>query len=95
MHLADGKDHVVRRIHFPGVDGLPAPCGCLERISGKGVPSSNFRYCSAWAKHGVVQEAIRAIKAKYPDFYVITDVCMCEAELDCFVTVALQNMIHD
>ncbi len=29
---------------------------------------------SAWAKHGVVQEAIRAIKAKYPDFYVITDV---------------------
>ena len=33
---------------------------------------------SAWAKHGVVQEAIRAIKAKYPNFYVITDVCMCE-----------------
>lgn len=26
----------------------------------------------------MVQEAIRAIKAKYPDFYVITDVCMCE-----------------
>lgn len=33
---------------------------------------------SAWDEHGVVQEAIRAIKAKYPDFYVITDVCMCE-----------------
>ena len=33
---------------------------------------------SAWAEHGVVQEAIRAIKARYPDFYVITDVCMCE-----------------
>ena len=33
---------------------------------------------SAWDAHGVVQEAIRAIKAKYPDFYVITDVCMCE-----------------
>ncbi|MFR6042418.1 MAG: porphobilinogen synthase [Dysosmobacter welbionis] len=27
---------------------------------------------------GVVQEAIRAVKAKYPDFYVITDVCLCE-----------------
>ena len=26
----------------------------------------------------MVQQAIRAIKAKYPDFYVITDVCMCE-----------------
>src|SRR5699024_5588087 len=33
---------------------------------------------SAWAETGVVQQAIRAIKAKYPDFYVITDVCMCE-----------------
>ena len=33
---------------------------------------------SAWAEHGVVQEAIRAIKAQHPDFYVITDVCMCE-----------------
>lgn len=33
---------------------------------------------SAWAERGVVQEAVRAIKSKYPDFYVITDVCMCE-----------------
>ena len=33
---------------------------------------------SAWAKKGVVQEAIRAIKKTFPDFYVITDVCMCE-----------------
>ena len=33
---------------------------------------------SAWAERGVVQEAVRAIKLKYPDFYVITDVCMCE-----------------
>jgi porphobilinogen synthase len=28
--------------------------------------------------HGIVQLAIRAIKAHDPDFYVITDVCMCE-----------------
>lgn len=33
---------------------------------------------SAWAENGVVQRAIQAIKAAYPDFYVITDVCMCE-----------------
>lgn len=33
---------------------------------------------SAWDDQGVVQQAIRAIKEKYPDFYVITDVCMCE-----------------
>lgn len=33
---------------------------------------------SAYHPDGVVQQAIRAIKEKYPDFYVITDVCMCE-----------------
>jgi porphobilinogen synthase len=33
---------------------------------------------SAYAEYGVVQEAIRAIKQLDPDFYVITDVCMCE-----------------
>lgn len=33
---------------------------------------------SAWDENGVVQQAIRRIKAQYPDFYVITDVCMCE-----------------
>ncbi len=33
---------------------------------------------SAWDSNGVIQQAIRKIKAKFPDFYVITDVCMCE-----------------
>ena len=33
---------------------------------------------SAWDEHGVVQEAVRVIKKQYPEFYVITDVCMCE-----------------
>ncbi|MCL2324769.1 MAG: porphobilinogen synthase [Actinomycetia bacterium] len=29
-------------------------------------------------EHGIVQEAIRAIKKHDPEFYVITDVCLCE-----------------
>ncbi len=33
---------------------------------------------SAWDPEGVIQKAIRIIKKAYPDFYVITDVCMCE-----------------
>ncbi|HEY9854764.1 MAG TPA: porphobilinogen synthase [Stenomitos sp.] len=32
----------------------------------------------AWDHNGIVQEAIRAIKAEVPDLMVITDVCMCE-----------------
>ncbi len=33
---------------------------------------------SAYADHGVVQEAVRAIKEKSPELVVITDVCLCE-----------------
>ena len=33
---------------------------------------------SAWNPNGVVQQGIRAIKEKFPQCYVITDVCMCE-----------------
>jgi len=33
---------------------------------------------SAYDEHGVVQDAIKAIKDAVPELYVITDVCMCE-----------------
>ncbi len=33
---------------------------------------------SAYDDDGVVQRAVRSIKAKFPDLYVITDVCLCE-----------------
>ena len=33
---------------------------------------------SAYDPHGVVQKAIKAIKDKVPQLYVITDVCLCE-----------------
>ncbi|MBI4685205.1 MAG: porphobilinogen synthase [Nitrospirae bacterium] len=32
----------------------------------------------AYDPHGVVQKAIKAIKDKVPNLYIITDVCMCE-----------------
>lgn len=67
--------------------GLDSVCQAVEECMEAGVKScilfglpahKDARGSSAWAEHGVVQEAIRAIKAKHPDFYVITDVCMCE-----------------
>jgi porphobilinogen synthase len=33
---------------------------------------------SAFAKDGVIQKAVRAIKNEYPDVVVVTDVCLCE-----------------
>lgn len=32
----------------------------------------------SWNDQGVIQQAIRFIKSKHPDLYVITDVCFCE-----------------
>ena len=32
----------------------------------------------AWAASGIVQQAVRALKAKIPDLVVITDLCFCE-----------------
>ena len=67
--------------------GLDAVCEAVEECIRAGVgrcilfglPARKDAVgSSAWDEHGVVQEAIRVIKAKYPDFYVITDVCMCE-----------------
>ncbi len=44
-----------------------------------GVPSHKDAVGSAaWAEDGVVQRAVRIIKENFPDFYVMTDVCLCE-----------------
>jgi porphobilinogen synthase len=44
-----------------------------------GLPSTKDAAGSeAYDPDGIVQQAIRAIKAHDPEFYVITDVCMCE-----------------
>ncbi len=67
--------------------GLDSVCQAIE-----GCISHGVKHCilfglpahkdecgvSAWAEDGVIQQAVQAIKSQYPDFTVITDVCMCE-----------------
>ncbi len=66
------------------LDMLPAEIDELKALGVPavilfGLPSEKDEVGSeAYDEHGIVQEAIRAIKAHDPDFYVITDVCMCE-----------------
>ncbi len=44
-----------------------------------GIPDhKDERGSSAYEAHGVVQEAMRALKARFPELYLIGDVCMCE-----------------
>lgn len=74
---------------MPGVynmslDQLPAEIDELKSLGIPAVilfgvpPSKDEAGSGAYAEEGIVQEAVRAIKAHDPDFFVITDVCMCE-----------------
>jgi porphobilinogen synthase len=68
------------------VDLLP---GEIEKIAALEIPavllfgvlepaSKDEIGSASWDEHGVVQEAIRAIKRTAPELVVITDVCLCE-----------------
>jgi porphobilinogen synthase len=51
----------------------------LQAILLFGIPSEKDEQASgAYAENGVVQKALRAIKAKCPELVVFTDVCLCE-----------------
>src|SRR5579863_3926269 len=44
-----------------------------------GIPASkDARGSGGWARNGIVQQAVRALKDALPDLVVMTDVCMCE-----------------
>lgn len=65
-------DTVVEEAREAGDLGIPA-------VILFGLPQhKDERGSEAYASHGVVQEAVRAIKDCCPDLVVITDVCLCE-----------------
>jgi len=41
-------------------------------------PSKDSKGTGGWAKNGIVQQAVRALKDALPELVVMTDVCMCE-----------------
>jgi porphobilinogen synthase len=51
----------------------------LQAVLLFGIPAQkDERATGAYAENGVVQKALRAIKAKCPELVMITDVCLCE-----------------
>jgi porphobilinogen synthase len=68
-------------------ESLDNVAGSAKEIFSLGIPSvilfgiperKDEKGSSAYDEHGVVQNAVRAIKDAVPDLYIITDVCMCE-----------------
>lgn len=74
---------------MPGVYQLSVDCLLPEigEIHSLGIPAvllfgipeqKDSLASSGYDEHGVVQEAIRAIKSAHPELLVVTDVCLCE-----------------
>ena len=85
-HGADGRTPIVS---LPGIDHLSISAAAEEagEAAALGIPavmlfglpaSKDDEGSGAWDDEGVVQLAIRAIKAAHPDVLVIPDLCLCE-----------------
>jgi len=78
---------------LPGNYHLSIDCLVEEAIAARdlgipaillfGVPETKDEQASgAYSQHGIVQEAVRALKSTVPEILVITDVCPCEYTLN-------------
>ncbi|MBM4271338.1 MAG: porphobilinogen synthase [Deltaproteobacteria bacterium] len=71
-HFQMSVDHLVKEIQE--TKGLDIPAVLLF-----GIPEKKDDLASAaFAKDGIIQQAVRTIKDRVPDIIVITDVCLCE-----------------
>jgi len=71
-HFQFSQDMLLRELKEPVQRGIPA-------ILLFGIPEKKDAVGSeGYARNGVVQQAVRAVKKSYPDLVVITDVCLCE-----------------
>ncbi len=65
-------DELVRDAVAAHSEGIPA-------VLLFGIPSTkDTKASSAYAKNGIVQQAVRALKKELPELLVVTDVCLCE-----------------
>jgi porphobilinogen synthase len=66
------------------IDMLLKEIGELEAVGVPGVllfgipAEKDSEATGAWDENGIVQRAVAAIKDRYPEFLVVTDVCACE-----------------
>ena len=89
LFVCPGRDRAQPVTSMPGVAQLSVDraAGEAETVWHLGIPgvilfgipeTKDAVGSEAYAEHGVVQEAVRAIKDRVPDLLVITDVCLCE-----------------
>ncbi|GCE02860.1 porphobilinogen synthase [Dictyobacter aurantiacus] len=89
MFIAEGVQEPQEIASMPGIMQWPLDqvTGEARRIADLGIPAillfgipneKDAVGSQAYAEHGVIQEAIRRLKAEIPELLIITDVCLCE-----------------
>ncbi|WP_338251346.1 porphobilinogen synthase [Dictyobacter halimunensis] len=89
MFIAEGAQEPQKIASMPGIMQWPLEQVTREarRIADLGIPAillfgipneKDAVGSQAYAEHGVIQEAIRRLKAEVPELLIITDVCLCE-----------------
>jgi porphobilinogen synthase len=89
LFVGPGKDKAQPISSMPGVAQLSVDRAAKEcaEVDALGIPAvilfgipveKDAVGSEAYDDHGVVQQAIRAVKEKVPEMLVITDVCLCE-----------------
>jgi len=88
-HFQLSVDHLLKRVQDAKKLGIPA-------IIVFGIPDKKDALGSqAYAKNGVVQNAVKAIKNKISDILVITDVCLCQYTDHGHCGMVEKNTIHN
>ncbi len=86
--VVEGKNKKEAIASMPGIyrysiDRLLSAVESYQKAGGYaglffGVPShKDAKASAAYAKDGIVQKAVRAIKKNFPDFLISTDICLC------------------
>jgi porphobilinogen synthase len=89
LFVREGRTRRVPVKSMPGINQLPVSEAVLEAklIRSLGIPAvllfgvpvkKDVKGSQAYAENGIIQKAVRAIKAGVPDLLVITDTCLCE-----------------
>jgi porphobilinogen synthase len=83
------------------VDGIVAECEELVRLGVKavilfGIPEDKDDEGSgAWIDDGIVQRALRALRPRFPELVLFTDVCLCEYTSHGHCGVIVDGEVHN
>jgi porphobilinogen synthase len=70
--------------------------GGVQSVILFGIPSDKDEQATgAWAEEGIVQQALRALRPRFPELVLMTDVCLCEYTSHGHCGVLVDGEVHN